>query len=142
MASTVYPKPAALLLTTNVRTLLALSTMHLVKAPFNPSPDITQADLVEADFSGYAAKTLTAWGSAYYPMEGGAAIRSGEQQFNFVAEVDPADDVTNIIYGWYIKLVTPGLQLFVCGDFDVPHAMGETGDATFVNVILGFGASG
>lgn len=149
MAVTVYPRSAALVIADQVRGIVAGGALHLVKESFNPTDLTTLAemDAIEADYSGYAAKTIAAWGASYTPPEGGAAIRSGEQQFNFVPETPPTPDVTNLIYGWYYTLASEvgppavPVRLFVVGTFDNPQPMSALGDATFVNIQLGFGAS-
>lgn len=142
MPTTKYLEAGALKLTDEIRTMLASSTLHLVKEPFTPAAAMDPDSLVEADYSDYAAVTLTAWGNSYLPNEGGAATRSGEVQFNFVPETPPDPDVANIIYGWWVQLsVAEGEAVLVVGSFDEPFTMAGLGDATFVNVVLGFGAS-
>jgi hypothetical protein len=132
---TLYPNGGALYLASLMRTALALSTLHLYKAISSPlNPGTTLANLTEADYDGYALKTITAWLTPYLDPLGGATIQSGTQQFDFVS----VPLTTNTILGFYL-LNAAGALVFV-GNFDAPIAMAANGDAIPVNVSLNFGA--
>lgn len=132
---TLYPNSAALYLAGLVRTALAASKMALYKAIAQPiSPSTVLADLTEADYDGYAQKTLTTWNAPYLDPAGGASIQPGTQQFDFAAG---AGD-TNVILGFYV-LNAAGALVFI-GNFDAPIAMAHNGDSIPVNATLNFGA--
>lgn len=54
--------------------------LHLFKNDLLPDDETVLADFVAADFSGYAAKTLT-WGDAYFDSNGVPVSSAGEQAF-------------------------------------------------------------
>lgn len=132
---TLYPNTAALYLAGLVRTALAGSKMALYKAIASPiSPSTVLADITEADYDGYAQKTLTTWNVPYLDPAGGASIQPGTQQFDFVSGAL----ITNVVLGFYV-LNAAGALIFV-GNFDSPIAMAHDGDSIPVNATLNFGA--
>lgn len=132
---TLYPNSAALYLAGLVRTALAASKMALYKAIAAPlSPSTVLADLTEADYDGYAQKTLTNWLAAYLDPAGGASIQSGTQQFDFVHS---AGD-TNVVLGFYV--LNAAGDLVVVGSFAAPISMTQNGDSIPVNCTLNYGA--
>jgi hypothetical protein len=75
----------------------AYTTVKLAKATFNPSPTLDPGTLVEADFTGYAAKAVNPWASPY--LDGPAA----ETLSTTVLHWSPTDAVTpNTIYGYWL----------------------------------------
>lgn len=133
---TLYPNTAALYLAGLVKTALAGSKMCLYKAiTAPPSPSTVLANITEADYDGYAQKTIAAWLNPYIDPAGGASIQSGTQQFDFVS----VPLVTNNVLGFFI-LNAAGL-LIALGSFAAPIAMTQTGDSIPVNVTLNYGAT-
>lgn len=134
---TLYPNSAALILAGLVRTSLAASKMGLYKAITSPlSPSTTFADLTEADYDGYAQKTITNFLPPYLDPAGGASIQSGTQQFDF----DTDTSLSNVVLGFF--LLTSGGDLMVVGSFDAPISMSAPGDSIPVNCTLNYGAPG
>lgn len=132
----VYPNGGAMILAATVRTSLAGSKLCLYQAIANPlSVSTVLADFTEADYSGYAQKTITNFLAAYLDPTGGASIQSGTQQFQFVTPV--GDPVTNTILGFYL-LDSDG-DLILAGSFENSVAMAADGDAIPMNVVLNFG---
>src|SRR5690349_14021261 len=102
----VYPNSAALKVTNTLRTSYASATLHLLKDTVHPTTSTTveECEAAEADFSGYAPITLTAWSLSYLAASGsGASVRSLEKQFSWVAPDEEDPEVGNTIYGYFIK---------------------------------------
>jgi hypothetical protein len=101
------------------KTLLANSVLHCFKSPFAPTPTSTLADFTaqEADYDGYAALTIAAWGN---PILAGVAyaILAPTQTFRWALD---ADAVGNQIGGTY--LVTAGGDLYQYTVFDPTRAI-------------------
>jgi len=106
-----------------------------IAAPLSVSTKLS--DFTEANYSGYAPKTIAAMNAPYLDPAGGATISTPSQQFDFEPPVPPALAVTNVIFGWY--LANPGSGLLVCGSFDEPIAMAAVGDAIPLQVLMNFG---
>lgn len=106
------------------QTLLALSVVHLFKSGFTPLPGTTKAELTaqEADYSTYAAKTITAWLAPIKSQSGGYQISAPTVQFGLAA--DPA--VSNMIGGYWIE--TAAGDVYIVGQFDSPLPMVTAGD--------------
>lgn len=84
----------------------AAPTVKLAKAPFVPGPLLDPATITEADFTGYAAKTITAWGTVH-------SDGNGQQIFDPTTPLNwtPTGSTTaNTIYG-YILLDSHGVLL-------------------------------
>lgn len=74
--------------------------LHLVKDDYLPQEDDTVANLLthEADYTGYAAATVDAWGGAYLDADGKATVTAECVQFQ------PTDDAKpNVIYAWWLE---------------------------------------
>lgn len=112
---------------------LANSVLHLFKQDpaFNPTITTPLADFnaFEADFDGYAAATIAAWGA---PVLLGAAwaTYAPTQTFRWVLDTDA---VGNSIGGWY--LVTAGGELMDFGIYDPPLPITGAGQAIIVTPI-------
>lgn len=131
-----YPNVGAMAIANVQRTALAGSKLKLYKAISQPlAPGTVLANLTEADFSGYAEKTITNFLAAYIDPAGGASIQSGTQQFQFVAPV--GDPVVNTVLGFF--LTTAAGVLVLVGSFDGSVPMTADGDAIPLNVVLNFG---
>lgn len=134
--ATIYPNVGAMQLAAVQRTALASAVLHLYQAISQPlNAGTVLGNLTEADYSGYAAKTVTSWLAPYLDPAGGASIQSGTQQFQFVTPV--GDPVTNTVLGFYLQDADDNLILV--GSFDGSVPMAAPGDAIPLNVTLNFG---
>lgn len=131
---TLYPNGGALILAGLVRTALAGAKLKLYKAISQPlSVSTVIGDFTEADYDGYAEKTIAAWLAAYLDPAGGASIQCGTQQFDFVGPVV----TTNVIPGFY--LTNAAGALIFAGSFPAPIAMANDGDSIPINITLNYG---
>jgi hypothetical protein len=74
--------------------------VKLAKAPFSPTPTSDPTTFTEADFDGYAAKTVAAWAAPYLNGDGAA-----ETIGTSVLTWSPTGSVTpNLIYGYWLML--------------------------------------
>lgn len=131
---TIYPNGGALILADIVREALDDAEVHLyteIASPLSQSTVI--GDLTEADFSGYAMITLSAWLASYIDPTGGASFQSGTQQWN---AANPTT-VQNVVLGWY--LLTSGGDLLLVGEFESPIPMSAPGDAIPLDLVLNYG---
>lgn len=140
-----YTNSGAIFLATNARTALAASKLRLFKdTGLVPTPGTTLAELaaIEADYSGYTAGGITVanFTTPLLNPTGGASIQSGLQQFAFVPEVDPEDNVTNVIGGFFIVDATG--KLVLVGTFPNGVPMQVEGNGIPMNVQLVFGSIG
>lgn len=84
---------------TEKRATLANSVVKLYKSTLTPTPSttVTELDDAEADYGGYASKTLTAWGAPVLAPGNGYAIYSPQVQF------DSTPGATNTVGGAWIE---------------------------------------
>jgi hypothetical protein len=131
-----YPNLATLWLANQLKTDLASSKLKLFQSSYNASISSTFAELeaAEADFSGYTAKTITAWLNAIFNPAGGSSTQAPTQQFAFDSG---SGSVTNNIGGWYLTTSTD--QIVAIGTFDDPIPMAGDGDGIPVDILLRFG---
>lgn len=129
-----YPNEGAMAAIELLRTELAGCTVHLFQNDFMPTPATVEADLTEADFSGYAAETVAALLAAYLDPGGGASAQLPTVQF------DHSGGATdNVIYGFYVKSsVANGEELWVIGRFEEPIPMSQLGHAIPLDVKINF----
>ncbi len=72
--------------------------VHLVKAPFSPTPTLDVSTLTEADFTGYAPIAIAAWGAPHLDSVGNFLIISQTPLvWTATDAVSP-----NTIYGGYV----------------------------------------
>lgn len=125
------PDAAALASATALATRLVDSLVRLFKSTYVPSRESTRAELVaaECDFSGYPATGIevAAWTAPVNDPDGGSAIFSGLLSYVFVNEVDPLDNVNNMVGGYWIE--TAAGALVRVATFDEPVEMAVVGDA-------------
>lgn len=119
MPAPFYPNSSAIDQAATMQTDLALSVVKLFKDGFAPNATTTVAELdaQEADYTTYAAKTITAWGDPILSSAGGAQITAPTVQFTLAA--DPA--VGNAIGGYWIEKA--GGEVVLIRQFDTPVAM-------------------
>ena len=129
-----YPSAGSLWLAGITQAELAGSKLKLFQSSLTPTVNTTAADLAaaEADFSGYAEITLTAWGTPYLNPAGGAATNSPCGQFN---TADPTT-ITNNIGGAWVE--TAGGDLVIIDQFPDVIPMDAPNKAIPVQEILRF----
>lgn len=141
MGQVVYPNVGAMTLMDVIRLALAdagagppaiTCTVRLFKNDLEIGPSTVLADLTEADFSGYAAKTITALLPTYIDPDGGASAQIATQQFQHNGGV-----VSNICYGFYV--LEDGGGLILVGKFDAPVPMATDVDAIPLDIKFNFG---
>jgi len=116
--SAVQVKNALIKAMTEIKTaILDGGSMRLYQNDYTPTAATTLADLTEADFTGYAAVTLTTWSGVYLTAAGYAAVNSPLASFRPVAPFT----VGNQIYGIFIRDVAGALVL--AQRFDDPVSM-------------------
>jgi len=120
-----------------VQAALALSILHLFKSSLTPTVDTTDVmfDAAEADYDGYAAKTITAWQAPGYAAVGGSSINCGYDQFNYV---NAGPGVANSIGGFWLEDAAGAVILY--GTFPKPYTMAVNGDIVPVEIVLNFGS--
>jgi len=94
--------------------------MRLFQTDIPINADTLMGDFVEADFSGYAAVTVTTgdWNPAVLMPDGTA-----RQVHPLVMHFEQtAATVSNVVYGWYL---TDALETewLLAGKFDLPYSM-------------------
>lgn len=129
-----YPKAGSFWLANEVQTLLALSKMRLYQSSITPTVNTTKAELeaAEATYTGYAEKTLTAWGEPYTSPAGGASISSPLVQFQTAA---PYTTGNNIGGAW---IEEAGGDLVAIITFPDVVPMSAEGDAIPLAQVLTF----
>lgn len=132
MGVVLYPNVGALNNIGLVRTNLASCKLKLFKNDILLTPATVKADLTEADFGGYAEKTITALLPAYIDPAGGASAQIATQQFDCDGT---APD--NVVYGFWVE--TAAGVLVLAGSFDQGIPMVNLGDSIPIDVKFNFG---
>lgn len=102
--------------------------VHLASAPFSPSPTLDPTTLTEATFDGYAAKTVTAWGTVHLDSSNQATFISAS-----ALDWTPTGSTTpNTIYGYW--LIDSGGKLVQSETFPTPILLSGTG--TTLQIVL------
>lgn len=116
---------------TEMQTVLASSVLHLFQDSLDPDPSTPLADYTaaEADFTGYAAETLTAWNTPILAPGTGYMIGSPLVQF----EVGAAPATTNVINGCYLVDAAGDLRMVVI--FTSPIPMQLDGQGLPINLV-------
>lgn len=129
-----YPTAGQMWLAGIARTALANSVVRLYKNTLTPSvlTALAALEAAEADYDGYAAKTVAAWGEAFLGALG-AAIQMPNQQFQPTGSTTP-----NLINGAWIE--TAGGVLVAIIQFPATISMGSPTDAIPLSEILRFGS--
>lgn len=91
--------------------------LKLFKNDVTPGESTVVGDFTEADFSGYAAKTLTNSSWAAATTDGGGSSSSSYAEQTFTPTADPAQD----IYGYYIVGATSGKLMWAERFSDAPR---------------------
>lgn len=125
---------AILLALTGVGGELAGAKLHAFQNPVTPTPSIVLADLVECDFTGYAASAAITWGVILNNIDGTAYAPGGGIEFAATGSA-----VGNTVYGVYLT-DGAGTTLLAVWLLDSPVGIAASGDG-FVWP-LAFGYSG
>jgi hypothetical protein len=109
--------------------------LHLYQTPTTvPPPAVVLGDLVEADFTGYAAHDPVVWSAAFLAPNGDAVTLSSSHVFAATGST-----IQNTIYGAYLTSAAAAALLAVF-PFDQPAAMTQAGDA--IPLVVQFHYSG
>lgn len=129
MPTRFFPRTFALAQATELQTELALSVVKLFKSGFVPTADsvIGDFDDNEADYTGYAPETITAFLDPVAAVGGGFRITAPTVQFALATT--PA--VGNSIGGYWVELAA-GAPVIVMV-FDTPASMSAAGDSIQLN---------
>lgn len=74
------------------------STVKLAKGAFAPSPTSDPTTFTEADFDGYASKTVAAWSAAYLVPNGSAETIAG----SVLTWIPTGSTTSNVVTGYWI----------------------------------------
>lgn len=129
-----YPNGGQLWLAGITRTALANSVVSLFQNTITPTVLTTKAELeaAEADYDGYAPKTVANWNEPFLGSLG-AAIQMPVQQFQPTGSTTP-----NIINGAWVE--TAGGVLVFIVTFPASVSMASAADAIPLSEILRFGS--
>jgi len=101
----------------------AVKNVHLVKAPFTPSPttDWTTMTADEADFDGYAVKTAAAGAQQSFtdPLTGERVTQLIEPAGGWHWETTGVTNLPQTIYGWVVT-DDADTDTFGSGNFETP----------------------
>jgi len=128
------PNAQQLIMVTDLQTPYATGKIALCKAAVALSQTTVKADLsaVEADFTGYAKKTLTAVGDPFIDPSGGVSFIVPTQQW----DVDATPTVLNDIYGGWIE--DSGGVLLLAFMFASAVPMNTVGQALALQTLINF----
>lgn len=136
MPALIYPNSGSLWLAAIVQVALVNSEVHLYQTGaivLTPTTTLAELALQEADYTGYAMETVTAWFDPLLNPAGGASIESGLVQFAIAAPYT----VDNVIQGWWVQ--DAAADLVCAGDFAAPKPLVGAGDGIPFNIELIFG---
>jgi hypothetical protein len=97
--------------------------LKLFKNNHTPAEGDTEADYTEADFSGYAALTLT--GSSWSVSSSGGVTTASYAQQTFTSD---ADQSTQSVYGYYLVQASSGKIMWAEKFTDGPYPISFNGD--------------
>jgi hypothetical protein len=136
MSTQFFPLEACEAQALEAQTAMAMSVVHLF-ANTLPAPDptipLTEYTANEADFSGYASETLTAWFTPIFAEGSGYMIQSPWVQFEFD---DTPGTPTNVVSGLYVVDADGVIRLTVI--FTEPIPMQVHGQGIGFNLTLLF----
>lgn len=102
---------------------LNANKLKLYKNPLTLTPAIVLADLVEADFDGYAAVSPVVWSAPFRDVDGSALVLGGDAPF-----ICTGDTISNSIYGYYLTN-TGSTVLIAVYAFAAPVGVSVAGQA-------------
>jgi hypothetical protein len=126
----VVPKTAYLAQLDEFRTAPNLfngAEVHLYKTALSLGPNLQLADLVEADFDGYAGSGAVTWNAASYSPDGKATLVGDLKSFVATGPFTTG----NTIYGYYVTNGA-GTALLWARQFATPIAIGSAGQSVQV----------
>jgi hypothetical protein len=129
---------AQVLLEKGLDGLTAAVAVHLYQNDFAPAPGTVLADFTEADYSGYAAQTVTpaTWPVFFQGISQVVAVGPG------LVFTPTASTIANVIYGYYVT-DSGGTRLLWAERFAEQKVMnGVTTGFTLVPAIGGQSAAG
>ncbi len=91
------------------------AVLHLFKNDYQPSANTLLADLIAADFTGYAPSSAVVWHAAGFLPDGTAVITGDLKVF----QTGSPATILNTVYGWYAT-DTGGTDLLIARRFDTP----------------------
>jgi hypothetical protein len=135
VTAAIIPVAEQIVVVTGLQTPYATGVIRLVKTAVLLTPNLVKADLtaVECDYSGYAAKTLTAVDLPYPDPAGGVSFAVPTQQFQ-VTVATP--QVPNDVYGGWIEDADG--NLLIAWMFTTPIQMAFPPQAIPLTLILTF----
>lgn len=136
MLTFLYPTLNQIAMVTAIQVDYATGLLKLVKSAITFSPGLTVADLtaIEADFSGYTAKTLTTLPVPYIDVvNGGISFTIPTQQWTRTLG---SPDVGNDIFGGWIE--NAGGDLLMAWGINPSWGMQNVNDALPLEVTLNF----
>lgn len=104
--------------------------LHLFKSNTTPAETDTTATYTEADFTGYAAITLTA---ANWVVTEGAPSNAAYPQQTFTSS---AGSQSQSVYGYYLTRVTSGRIAWAERFADGPYVIVNNGDQVKVTPVI------
>ncbi len=96
------------------------SKMHLAKAAFTPSIGLQLSDITEADYDGYAAQNITAWGVPHLDASGQIFVSPSTA----MDWTPTGSTIPNTIFGWV--LVASGGTVIESGLLTAPVTLNGT----------------
>lgn len=132
MSVTVTPKAQELLLMTAMTGLAAYTgaKLHLYKNNITPTVNTVLADFTEADYTGYAAQTVT-WSPAYFDLARQAVSNGGLKLFTQTGATG------NDIFGCYLTDTAGTGLLWSSRLDDAPFSLVVNGDTLPIAVVMG-----
>ena len=106
-------------------------SFRLYKNDYTPNVNTLVADLIVADFTGYANKTIAAWNAPYLD-----ALKIGNLVAPLQTFSQTATTITNIVYGCFFLSVAVGNPLVYAERFATPVNFGAIGDT--LNIVPKF----
>lgn len=106
----------------------------LIKEDFDPSRELLLADVVEADFNGYARSTAVVWDPAYIGADEQVHLTAPGKPFLATDGVIP-----NTIFGWAL-LDSGGTIITAAFRYDNPIAISRASDGVVVQPDYPYGS--
>lgn len=104
--------------------LLETVALRLFQSDTFFGPNTVWADLVQADFTGYAAAAAIVWNAPFVDALGNVLVETACHQF-----IQSDVTVTNVVYGWALTTGTTPIVLRAAERFAVPVSFDAIGRA-------------
>lgn len=102
---------------------LNANKLHLYKNNITPSRNTVLADLIEADFDGYAAIAALVWSAPFLDVDGTALVMGADAAFIATGGTTP-----NTVFGWYLTNAGSTVLIGVFA-FNTPVGIAGAGQA-------------